>query len=121
MSKNKIIPLLEKANKVKQSGNHASAIPLFHELYDLQNTTETAFNLAVLYKKTGKPDLAQVWAETAEEDLYAGRSVGGASVYRQSPKIDDFIAGLVDNPATVTGIAAEQEKFAKREMKLDRN
>jgi hypothetical protein len=45
MNKNTIIPLLEKANKAKRSGNHEVAIPLFHELYERQNTTETAFNL----------------------------------------------------------------------------
>lgn len=121
MNKNTIIPLLEKANKAKRSGNHEVAIPLFHELYERQNTTETAFNLAVLYKKTSQGALAQKWAETAENDLYDGKSVSGLNPDTHGPKIDDFIASLVDEPVTLNGIKKDQAIFAKREMKLERS
>lgn len=72
-------------------------------------------------KKTSQGDLAQKWTETAENDLYDGKSVSGLNPDTQGPKIDDFIASLVDDPVTLKVIKKDQAIFAEHEMKLERS
>lgn len=111
--------LLQKANHAKKIGDKEEAISLFHSLYKEQATVETAFNLAVLYKKSGDVELAQKWAEAAEHDLHNGKSISALPIEEQNKRIDAFIASLDDTPETTEQLIKSQQACAYLYKDLD--